>query len=255
MKQLLPLIYLLTMVACSESTQDEDTTPPGAATFVIKGSDTLEVETGIDAAPNGIMLHWLLPADLDGDLAGIHIYRSISQDSVFQPLLEFDEPLLVQSPLSTYIDDDSEVRPQQPSGPQRYWYFLRAVDVAGNQSAPSDTASYRLWHPAENIGLQLDSVSYKCHLELYNLDLEIEGILLKFSDGHFYRCLTLAEDLRPVMDYNLSLDELPTPVHPDSLRLRVDLMVQDEAFITIPGNPNHYPLSGSESEWKWMTGQ
>jgi hypothetical protein len=255
MKKLLLLIILATLVACSESTQDEDTTPPGAPSFAIKGSDTLEVETGIDAASNGVMLHWHLPADLDGDLAGIHIYRSISRDSVFLPLLEFDQPLLVQSPLTSFIDDDSEVRPLEPSGPQRYWYFLRAVDEDGNQSVRSDTASYRLWYPVENIVLQLDSVSYKCHLELYNLDLAIESVLLKFSDGQFYRCITLAEDLQQVMDYNLPVDELPLPVHLDSLRLRVDLMVQDETSTTITSNPNQYPLSGSESEWKWITGQ
>ncbi len=253
MKKLLLLLPLILLAACSESTQDEDTTPPGAPEFEIKGSDTLQVETGIDAAANGIMLHWILPADLDGDLAGIHIYRSFSPDSVFQPLLEFDLPLLVQSPLTSFIDDDSEVLPLEPSGPQRYWYFLRAVDEDGNQSARSDTASYRLWYSAENIELQRDSVSYKCHLELYNLDLAIESVLLKFSDGHFFRCITLAEDLQQIMDYNLPIGELPPPVHPDSLQLRVDLLVQDEMSTSITSNPGQYPLSGSESEWKLIS--
>ncbi|MBL7033174.1 MAG: hypothetical protein ISR91_03425 [Candidatus Delongbacteria bacterium] len=249
MKKLPLLLLLLLLTACARSTQDEDTTPPAPPQFTTRGSDTLQVESGIDAAANGIFLEWDFGIAPPTDLLGVQLYRSPYPDSAFQPLEEFGAPLVVEATATSYIDNSPALLPLEPTGPLRHWYFLRAVDNSGNLSGPSDTASYRLWYPPENIELSSDGENYNCHIELYSLDLSITGVLVKLSDGHFFRCITLAEQLLQVMDFSLPLSELQ-PVHPDSVMLRVDILVQDEIAYSVPSNPDGYPLSGSESNWK-----
>ncbi len=243
------LLPWLLLTACGENTQDEDTTPPVSPAFAVKSADTTQTESGIDAAPNGIQLEWTFVDDPADDLEGVRIYRSEHPDSTFLPLEEFGAPRLVPANLTWYIDNDAEVLPQEETGPRRFYYYLRAIDTSGNLSEASDSASYRLWYPPENLGFTLAESTYNCHIELYSQDLSIDGLLLKFSDGHFYRCLPLMDDLTQVIDYTLAVEELPQPVHPDSLRLRVDIIVPDEIETDTPSNPGGYNLSGSESDW------
>jgi fibronectin type 3 domain-containing protein len=83
----------------------------------------------IAAAPGRLSLFF--PANPERDVAGYLIYRSTDaslQKDRWTKL--FDAP----TPRTTYQDEAVE------SG-RRYYYYLTAVDAAGNQSAPSEVIS------------------------------------------------------------------------------------------------------------------
>jgi hypothetical protein len=116
----------------------EDPDPPAVPRFV-KKSDPLNIqETGIDAVPEGdfILLQWY--GNTEEDLDGYLIYRSDSLGGDFNKiktkLLSDISPALADT---EYLDKDVEIG-------TRYYYYLKALDHAGNLSDPSDTISYRL---------------------------------------------------------------------------------------------------------------
>jgi hypothetical protein len=84
----------------------------------------------IAAAPSRLSLFF--PANPERDVAGYHIYRSTDPDLPKDrwTKLTGDAP----TPRTTYQDEAVE------SG-RRYYYYLRAVDVTGNLSAPSEVIS------------------------------------------------------------------------------------------------------------------
>ncbi|HKC62625.1 MAG TPA: hypothetical protein VKB86_03260 [Pyrinomonadaceae bacterium] len=71
------------------------------------------------------------PANPERDVAGYYIYRSTDPDLPKKQWTKITPTLLTRT---TYVDDTVE------SG-KRYYYYIIAVDSAGNESAPSDMES------------------------------------------------------------------------------------------------------------------
>ncbi|NOZ03250.1 MAG: hypothetical protein GXO92_01385 [FCB group bacterium] len=116
----------------------EDPYPPAKPVLVEKSHPEDWVEQGIDADNAGkdrIVLMWR--PNTEDDLSGYIVYRADSTaDNEFRPIAMIDlfqnietDTMYYDDSLSTYV---------------RYFYYLTAVDLAENESRPSDTVSYLL---------------------------------------------------------------------------------------------------------------
>ena len=83
----------------------------------------------IVAAPGRISLFF--PANPERDVVGYNIYRSTDPDLPLDSWTKLNTQLLTRT---TYQDETVEAG-------KRYYYYLRAVDAAGNESAPSEVVS------------------------------------------------------------------------------------------------------------------
>ena len=83
----------------------------------------------VAAAPGRLSIFF--PANPEGDIAGYHIYRSTDPDLPKDKWNKLNAALLTRT---TFQDERVE------SG-KRYYYYLTAVDQAGNVSAPSEVVS------------------------------------------------------------------------------------------------------------------
>lgn len=95
-----------------------DTFPPSAPTAI-----------SINAAPRRVSLFF--PANPERDVAGYNIYRSTDPNAPKDSWTKLNRTLLERT---TYQDDAVE------SG-TKYYYYLTAVDTAGNTSQPSEVVS------------------------------------------------------------------------------------------------------------------
>lgn len=95
-----------------------------------------------------IVLSWL--SNGEADLAGYNLYRSESASVAFTKVNANPIPSVVGS--TTYQDEGLKIA-------TKYYYYVKAVDVAGNESAPSQTVSVvtpgiltenRVWRLAES---------------------------------------------------------------------------------------------------------
>jgi fibronectin type 3 domain-containing protein len=92
-------------------------------------SPTPPADIRINAATGSISLFF--PANPERDVAGYHVYRSTDPELPKERWLKLTDALLTRT---TYQDETVE------SG-QKYYYYLTAVDTAGNTSAPSEVVS------------------------------------------------------------------------------------------------------------------
>jgi fibronectin type 3 domain-containing protein len=83
----------------------------------------------INAAPGRISLFF--PANPERDVAGYNIYRSTDAELPKDRWIKLNDALLNRT---TFQDETVE------SG-RKYFYYLTAVDTAGNTSAPSEVVS------------------------------------------------------------------------------------------------------------------
>jgi len=212
------------------------------------------VETGIDASHEGIYLEWVLPEDRDGDLTGVVIYRSQDPDSQFLPLQQWDEDLVLHKDVTHYVDTSNDVFPNPETGCKRWFYYLRALDRAGNRSIPSDTASYRLWFKPSALTATVVDDGIRVGFSLPQLDASVTGVLVKFQDEETGNYLVLSRELyQTQFDESIPFDIFP-PFQWETTVFRVDVCIAgDTHFDTIPSNPELISLSGSESAWKSIT--
>lgn len=96
----------------------QDTFPPSAPTSI-----------SVVAAPGRISLFF--PANPEPDVAGYYVYRSTDPDLSKDRWLRLNQMLLTRT---TFQDDRVEAG-------KRYYYYLTAVDQAGNVSVPSEVVS------------------------------------------------------------------------------------------------------------------
>ena len=87
--------------------------------------------TNITIAPAPGKLSLFFPANPESDVVGYNIYRSIAPN---QPREGWTRLTRMAIPRTTYTDEDLE------SG-KRYYYYITAVDAAGNVSSPSEVES------------------------------------------------------------------------------------------------------------------
>jgi fibronectin type 3 domain-containing protein len=83
----------------------------------------------INAAPERISIFF--PANPERDVAGYNIYRSTDADLPKNRWIKLNDALLTRT---TFQDETVE------SG-KKYFYYLTAVDTAGNTSQPSEVVS------------------------------------------------------------------------------------------------------------------
>ncbi|MGA9995282.1 MAG: hypothetical protein WBP93_07710, partial [Pyrinomonadaceae bacterium] len=102
------------------SVSPRDIYPPSAPTYITAA-----------AAPGRLSLSLFFPANPERDVAGYLIYRSTDPDLPKDRWTRLTENLLTRT---TFQDDRVE------SG-KKYYYYLTAVDIAGNTSAPSEVVS------------------------------------------------------------------------------------------------------------------
>ncbi len=95
-----------------------------------------------------ISLSWV--SNSDADLAGYNLYRSESMTTAFARVNA--NPISSGVGSTTYVDEGLKIA-------TKYYYYVKAVDVAGNESAPSTTLSVvtpgiltenRVWRLAES---------------------------------------------------------------------------------------------------------
>jgi predicted phage tail protein len=86
---------------------------------------------GISIAPAPGRLSIFFPANPESDVAGYEIYRSTDPDLPKERWTKMTPALLTRT---TFSDENVE------SG-KRYYYYVKAIDQAGNVSAPSDVVS------------------------------------------------------------------------------------------------------------------
>ena len=126
---------ILLLNTCGKNLEDPD--PPSRPEWVAKSLPYDTTETGIDAVPNGdfIQLEWYT-GDED-DLSSYRIYRASGDiENKFDLIEEIQSDLMAGS-INIYLDENVSINIP-------YFYFLRAVDQAGNLSLRSDTVEYKL---------------------------------------------------------------------------------------------------------------
>jgi len=133
-------IYLLVVIilffnACGKNLEDPD--PPARPEWMPKSLPYDTTETGIDAIPESdyIVLEWY--TGNEDDLNTYRIYRTSRKIENKYDLLEEVPSDLMAGSINTYLDESVSIGTS-------YFYFLRAVDQAGNLSPRSDTIEYKL---------------------------------------------------------------------------------------------------------------
>jgi len=128
-------IICLLFSSCGENLEDPD--PPSRPQWIEKSLPYDTTESGIDADPNGdvIVLEWL--TGNEDDLDSYRIYRTSGSTEEDFILLDEMNANPVAGSESEYIDENITVG-------SFYFYFIRAVDQAGNLSPRSDTLEYKI---------------------------------------------------------------------------------------------------------------
>jgi hypothetical protein len=136
------------LAGCGKEQVASDQTPPGTPQFVPRTADTVLVEQGIDAVPEGDYIGFSWEAVTDEDLAGYRIYR-MREDSVtvLPARLIADKTIqdLVGLTIPYYLDTDSVLAPDPFTGLSLgFYYWVSAYDQSGNESTASEPAYYKL---------------------------------------------------------------------------------------------------------------
>lgn len=134
---------------CAREEIASDQNPPPAPQLIPRSADTLLVEQGIDAVPEGnyISLSWQ-PVDAE-DLAGYRLYRRAEDSAdVVPPEMIADLTLadLGADSVPDYIDNSDILYSDSSRG---FYYWISAYDEHGNESALSEEAYYRLIKKAD----------------------------------------------------------------------------------------------------------
>jgi len=117
---------------------------PFPVTMLFATPDTLQIERGIDAIPEGdvIQIAWI-PLN-DSDIRHYLLYKTEYKDESF-----FRYELIAPSD-SIYLDEDVSIN-------NRYYYFMYAVNYDGLESDPSDTVDYMLIEKAVELQVTFEN--------------------------------------------------------------------------------------------------
>ena len=151
--------------SCGQDTSSEDISPPEAPIWCEKSVEYAEIETGIDAVPQGNWIYLEWEPNTDEDLAGYQVWRMAEDDTTetFQLLQILTLTQLTNPNQPNFTDMSSEVAPDPSTGFERgYYYSLNAFDDLGNQSSFSDTIYYELLRKPQSLSIDagLDTVRW-----------------------------------------------------------------------------------------------
>lgn len=123
----------LFLTGCGREEIAADMDPPPVVQFTARSADTVLIEQGIDAVPDGdyIYLNWLLSqAD---DVAGYRLYRQAEDTTARQQIAD------LEGDATEYEDRDTVLAPDPETGLSTgFYYWITAYDESGNESALSD---------------------------------------------------------------------------------------------------------------------
>lgn len=139
----------LLLIGCAREEIASDQEPPPVPQFIPRGADTLFVKQGIDAVPEGdfIDLSWL-PSEAD-DLGGYRIYRRAEDSADVVPpelVVDLTTAQLAGDIFLSYVDNGDVLFSDSSAG---FFYWVSAYDESGNESAPSESAYFRLMKKAD----------------------------------------------------------------------------------------------------------
>ncbi|MBN1406506.1 MAG: hypothetical protein JW956_01880, partial [Calditrichaceae bacterium] len=249
------LVIIVLLINCSEK-DPIDPDPPNKVIMVLKeeGFDTLEVERGIDAAPNpdkpvsAIELNWYEPLD-KYRVAYYNIYRTVhDKGKLFYELIGNTENQ-INLPDTVFIDTTLT----NTNGENPYWYYVTAVNEDGKESEPSDTVYYTLIDKAAELSINNNSPILRSttiaftwrvsSIPASGYYLRVEQIISENFTPIVYFKDFLEDDIdySPPQTYSVSVDSFFSPVNNGSqYRWRIDCK----------GN-NRY--MGAESDWSTFT--
>lgn len=252
MKRFLLLGMVLIISACSDP-QSVKPTPPDAVQLVLRvaGADSLEIEKGIDAAPNpgealnAIQLMWYEPSST-ANLKQYKIYRSEHESGTINFDLHTVKEIGQQGAVDTIFIDTQDLIQNV-----RYYYYVTAVDKNDQESATSDTVSYELLAKPNQLSLNGNSSEITQPVMDFSWwSLETDFFYLRIEEY-------INEDFHPLVyfakiqstyddgwqNYHLEGDWLKTLFYTNGhFRWRIDT-VGDEDI-------QQHSYSGSESDWK-----
>ncbi|MEM1096146.1 MAG: hypothetical protein AAGJ10_16220 [Bacteroidota bacterium] len=108
-------------------------------TFVVPDETAPEPPTNVFAEAIGVGAEVLWFPSVSLDVVGYHVYRATQLGPDAEPQ-RLTDSLLVADQFSYFGLNDEAA----PDGPQVYFYTVRAVDAAGNESVPSPSATVRI---------------------------------------------------------------------------------------------------------------
>jgi hypothetical protein len=255
-KIILILPVFLFLLNCSENDPVEPD-PPNRVMLVMKeeGFDTLNIERGIDAAPNpnsdinGIQLMWYEPED-KYLIEYYNIYRSDDQEGrKFYELIGSTENQL-NLPDTTFIDTT-----QGLSTNSRHWYYVTAVTGDGVESMPSDTIYYELLEKAKNLVVNNDNkvsirdstITFKWTVKVDEIPPRGYYLRVDYIIGENFHPIVFFKDFieneidyDPPQIYTVAINNFKEPLTTQQYRWRIDCKGVDQ-------------YSGSESDWQFFT--
>ena len=172
----------LLIISCAQESDEEDTSSPASPQIISKSVEWAQIETGIDAVPEGNWIYMEWHANQEEDLEGYQIWRRGEDDTVDTYLLLDILPLtLLYDPANPeYTDMSPEVAPNPLTGEARgYYYYLTAYDKNGNQSLPSDTIYYKLMRKPIAVFLDAEYDTVKWSYP-YNVGYDVEFVIRVF---------------------------------------------------------------------------
>ncbi|MBU0520221.1 hypothetical protein KKA00_12945 [bacterium] len=169
-----PFLLMILLFGCAEEQIAVDTQAPPKVELSHRNPDSVLVEQGIDAVPEGdyIYLSWI--PSIATDVEGYRIYRQNTDDGSDRiQIAELDKNTL------EYEDHDGVLAPDQQNGlADGFEYSVSAFDEADNEGYRSDPGYYKLMlKPDLNQPLyQSDSL----HLSWsYNQSLDVDYFVVK----------------------------------------------------------------------------
>ncbi len=172
-------ICLMLFLSCGKNSEVDDVNPPSPPEMIVKSMEFAQVETGVDAVPDGDWIFFEWEPNNEEDLEGYEVWRMAEDDSlqVFElfEILSLSQMSNADEP--DYFDRTAAAGPDPNTGQSRgFYYYVTAYDGDGNISAPSDTVYYKLLR--KPLAASIDSTFANVRWSYpYNLEMDIKFII------------------------------------------------------------------------------
>ena len=170
---------LLLFISCGENSEENDVSAPEAPEMIVKSVEFAQIETGVDAVPEGDWIYFEWEPNDEEDLEGYEIWRMGEDDSlqVFELIEILSLTQMANASQPEYTDRMAIVAPDPNSGDARgYYYYVTAYDGSGNISSPSDTVYYKLLRKPLSVSIDSDLETVRWSYP-YNLEQDVKFII------------------------------------------------------------------------------